>query len=201
MRMNNAGEFHFCILNVLMSGLVKKPEATGDVAEWSNSLGQNKIEKQMSFLSLPPSPSGSKKAKTRHFPIFGLKRGVTRVGVNFQYTFVQYWRQPQSGLHCSVNDQTWTEALTGIEKKCLLKTAVLVCNARNLLGVAFHRQFSRPHYWGGKQVNPNPIPRGTSFSLRKEHSEMSDNDKAYYFNNGALTFTFAYLSLFGLSAE
>ena len=56
MRMNNAGEFHFCILNVLMSGLIKKPEATGDVAEWSNSLGQNKIEKQTSFLYLPPPP-------------------------------------------------------------------------------------------------------------------------------------------------
>ena len=90
MRMNNAGEFHFCILNVLMSGLIKKPEATGDVAEWSNSLGQNKIEKQTSFLYLPPPPPPreSKMDKTRHFPILRLKRGVTGVRVNFQYSFV-----------------------------------------------------------------------------------------------------------------
>lgn len=86
MRMNNAGEFHFCILNVLMSGLIRKPEATVDVAEWSNSLGQNKIEKQTSFLYLPPRESMMD--KTRHFPILRLKRGVTGVRVNFQYSFV-----------------------------------------------------------------------------------------------------------------
>ena len=158
----------------------------------------------MSTLSLPPSlppwiQEGQK--KPRHFSILGLKRGFTRVGVNFQYSFVQYWRQPQSCLHCNVNDQTWTEALTGIGKKCLLKTAVLVCNARNLLGVAFHRQFSRPYIEAGNR-STRTQSQGVHLFLRgKEHSEMSDNDKAYYFNNGALTFTFAYLSLFGLSAE
>lgn len=201
MRMNNAGEFHFCILNVLMSGLIKKPEATGDVAEWSNSLGQNKIEKQTSFLYLPPPPRESKMDKTRHFPILRLKRGVTGVRVNFQYSFVQYWLQPQSCLHCNVNDQTWTETLTGIEKKCLFKNRRSGMQCQESAWSSFPSSIFTPPYWGGKQVDPNSIPRGTSFSSRKEHSEMSDNDKAYYFNNGALTFTFAYLSLFGLSAE
>ena len=152
--------------------------------------------------SLPPSlPPESKKAKTRHFPILGLKRGVTGVRVNFQYSFVQYWRQPQSCLHCNVNDQTWTEALTGIEKKCLFKNRRSGMQCQESAWSSFPSSIFTPPYWGGKQVNPNPIPRGTSFSSRKEHSEMSDNDKVYYFNNGALTFTFAYLSLFGLSAE
>ena len=203
MRMNNAGEFHFCILNVLMSGLIRKPEATGDVAEWSNSLGQNKIEKQMPSLSLPPSPPPPNQKRPKHaiFPSLVWRGGVTGVRVNFQYSFVQYWRQPQSCLHCNVNDQTWTEALTGIGKKCLFKNRRSGMQCQESAWSSFPSSIFTPPYWGGKQVNPNSIPRGTSFSSRKEHSEMSDNDKAYYFNNGALTFTFAYLSLFGLSAE
>ena len=87
MRMNNAGEFHFCILNVLMSGLIKKPEARGDVAEWSDSLRQNKIEKQMSTLSLPPSPPPppeSKKAKkTTPFSHPWFEEGVYQGGGEF----------------------------------------------------------------------------------------------------------------------
>lgn len=82
--MNNAGEFHFCILNVLMFGLIKKPEARGDVAEWSNS--QNKIEKQMSTLSLPPSPPPpeSKKAKkTTPFSHPWFEEGVYQGGGEF----------------------------------------------------------------------------------------------------------------------
>ena len=36
----------------------------------------------------PPPPRESKMDKTRHFPILRLKRGVTGVRVNFQYSFV-----------------------------------------------------------------------------------------------------------------
>ena len=145
----------------------------------------------MSSLSLPPPPPPRiQEGKTRYFPILGLKRGVTRVRVNFQYSFVQYWRQPQSCLQCNLNEQTWTEALTGIEKKCLFKNRRSGMQCQESTWSSFPSSIFTPSYWGGKQVNPNPIPRGTSFSSRKEHSEMSDNDKAYYFNNGALTFTF-----------
>ena len=158
----------------------------------------------MAYLAPPPPPPppptlNPRRPKKNHTIFLSL---VWRGGLpGWEWIFVQYWRQPQSCLHCNVNDQTWTEALTGIEKKCLFKNRRSGMQCQESAWSSFPSSIFTPPYWGGKQVNPNPIPRGTSFSSRKEHSEMSDNDKAYYFNNGALTFTFAYLSLFGLSAE
>ena len=169
--MNNAGEFHFCILNVLMSGLIKKPEARGDVAEWSNSLRQNKIEKQMSTLSLPPSPpplNPRRPKKPRHFPILGLKRGFTRVGVNFQYSFVLSIIDVDLRVVCIAMWMTKHEQKPWQEsgKNVCLKTAILVCNARNLLGVAFHRQFSRP-ILRRETGQPEPNPKGYVFFFKE----------------------------------
>ena len=154
MRMNNAGEFHFCILNVLMSGLIKKPEATGDVAEWSNSLGQNKIEKQMPSLSLPPPPPPPRIKKGQNTPfshpwfeegglpgwgwIFNIV--LSNIDVNLRVVCIAMWMTKHE-------QKPWQES----GKNVCLKTAILVCNARNLLGVAFHRQFSRPHIEAGNR--------------------------------------------------
>ena len=101
--------------------------------------------------SLPPSPPESKKAKTRHFPILGLKRGVTGVRVNFQYSFVQYWRQPQGCLHCNVNDQTWTEALTGIGKKCLFKNRHSGMQCQESTWSSFPSSIFTPHIEAGNR--------------------------------------------------
>ena len=153
--------------------------------------------------SLPPSPPESKKAKKNHaiFPSLVWRGGLpgwgwifnivlSNIDVNLRVVCIAMWMTKHE-------QKPWQES----GKKCLLKTAVLVCNARNLLGVAFHRQFSRPYIEAGNR-STRTQSQGVHLFLRgKEHSEMSDNDKAYYFNNGALTFTFAYLSLFGLSAE
>ena len=167
MRMNNAGEFHFCILNVLMSGLIKKPEATGDVAEWSNSLGQNKIEKQMLSLSLPPSPPpNQKRPKHAIFPSLVWRGGLpgwgwifnivlSNIDVNLRVVCIAMWMTKHE-------QKPWQES----GKNVCLKTAILVCNARNLLGVAFHRQFSRP-ILRRETGQPEPNPKGYVFFFKE----------------------------------
>ena len=106
--------------------------------------------------SLPPPPpplNPRRPKKPRHFPILGLKRGFTRVGVNFQYSFVLSIIDVDLRVVCIAmwmtkhEQKPWQES----RKNVCLKTAVLVCNARNLLGVAFHRQFSRPHIEAGNR--------------------------------------------------
>lgn len=149
----------------------------------------------------PPPPLWIQEGQNAPFSHLWLEEGGYQGGGEFSIYFCPILTSTSKWFALQCEWPNMNRSPDRNREKMSAKNRRLVCNARNLLGVAFHRQFSRPQYWGGKQVNPNPIPRGTSFSLRKEHSEMSDNDKAYYFNNGALTFTFAYLSLFGLSAE
>ena len=184
-----------------MSALIKKPEATSDVAEWSNNPEQNKIGKQTSFLSLPSPHRKPRSPKSAIFLSLVWRGGFSGWGSGWIFNIVLSNIEVNLSVVCIAMWMTKHEQRLWQE----LKTAVLVCNARNLLAVASHRQFSRPHIeagnWWEKTRTRSQGVRHFFFFSRKEHSQMSDNDKAYCFNNGALTFTFAYLSLFGLSAE
>ena len=185
-----------------MSALIKKPEATSDVAEWSNNPEQNKIGKQTSFLSLPSPHRKPRSPKSAIFLSLVWRGRFSGWGSGWIFNIVLSNIEVNLSVVCIAMWMTKHEQRLWQE----LKTAVLVCNARNLLAVASHRQFSRPHieagnWWEKTRTRSQGVRHFFFFFSRKEHSQMSDNDKAYCFNNGALTFTFAYLSLFGLSAE
>lgn len=131
----------------------RKPQAMlrNGVTVLDRIKSRSKCSPSPSLPPSPPPPPESKKAKTRHFPILGLKRGVTGVRVNFQYSFVQYWRQPQSCLHCNVNDQTWTEALTGIGKKCLFKNRHSGMQCQESTWSSFPSSIFTPHIEAGNR--------------------------------------------------
>ena len=120
--------------------------------------------------SLPPPPplNPRRPKKPRHFPILGLKRGFTRVGVNFQYSFVLSIIDVDLRVVCIAMWMTKHEQKPWQEsgKNVCLKTAILVCNARNLLGVAFHRQFSRP-ILRRETGQPEPNPKGYVFFFKE----------------------------------
>lgn len=107
----------------------------------------------MSYLSLPPPPppppwiqEGQKKTTPFSYPWFeeGVYQGgsefLSNIDVNLRVVCIAMWMTKHE-------QKPWQES----RKNVCLKTAVLVCNARNLLGVAFHRQFSRPHIEAGNR--------------------------------------------------
>ena len=65
---------------------------------------------------------------------------LSNIDVNLRVVCIAMWMTKHE-------QKPWQES----RKNVCLKTAVLVCNARNLLGVAFHRQFSRPHIEAGNR--------------------------------------------------
>ena len=102
--------------------------------------------------SLPPSlPPNQKRPKHAIFPSLVWRGGLpgwgwifnivlSNIDVNLRVVCIAMWMTKHE-------QKPWQES----RKNVSLKTAVLVCNARNLLGVAFHRQFSRPHIEAGNR--------------------------------------------------
>ena len=102
--------------------------------------------------SLPPSPPpNQKRPKHAIFPSLVWRGGLpgwgwifnivlSNIDVNLRVVCIAMWMTKHE-------QKPWQES----RKNVCLKTAVLVCNARNLLGVAFHRQFSRPHIEAGNR--------------------------------------------------
>ena len=156
----------------------------------------------MSSLSLPPSPPPeSKKAKHAIFPSLVWRGGLPGWGWIFNIVLSNIdvnLRVVCSAMWMSKHEQKpWQES----RKNVCLKTAVLVCNARNLLGAAFHRQFSRPHIEAGNRSTRTQSQGVRRFLQGKSTQRCLTMIKHTTLTTALWRLLFAYLSLFGLSAE
>ena len=119
--------------------------------------------------SLPPSlppPPNQKRPKHAIFPSLVWRGGLpgwgwifnivlSNIDVNLRVVCIAMWMTKHE-------QKPWQES----GKNVCLKTAILVCNARNLLGVAFHRQFSRP-ILRRETGQPEPNPKGYVFFFKE----------------------------------
>lgn len=107
--------------------------------------------KRPSSPSPPPPSLNPRRPKHAIFPSLVWRGGLpgwgwifnivlSNIEVNLRVVCIAMWMTKHE-------QKPWQES----GKNVCLKTAVLVCNARNLLGVAFHRQFSRPHIEAGNR--------------------------------------------------